>query len=672
MDEGIGREEIERIVWTIGEGIIIIAKDGRLTFMNAAAERILGVKKNDVTGKPYTVLTRRLTTVDGRPIGEAKLPFAHVMRTGKPVYNIEVAFEPNKAEALGISPVMLSINAAPLRTETGEIAGVVESFTDITHHVTTEKLLRESEERYRRLVEVSPDLIAVISELRFVYINPAGAKLLGSSEPASFIGQPLLSFVHPDYRKRAKDLVLRAQRGNAVGPAEEKYVRVSGQPVDVEVMDVPIVYQGKQAVQVIARDITERKAEKERLEKAKELSDALNRINSEINSTMDFNAIMQRVVKDAAQAMDAETAGIALRSGDYWVTRYVYGLPEEVIGSQIKAERASVSEIAVTSRKPVAISDTSTDERVNLDVMEKHGLRAFIVVPLIVRNEIIGLLSFNYYSHPVAFTEDQLDFCSKLATSVSLALENARIYSMERNIADTLQEALLTVPKEVRGIEFGHLYRSATEATKVGGDFYDLFELEHGKVGVLIGDVSGKGLEAATLTSLIKNTVRAYAYENNSPGSIVTKANKIIVDATKSTYFATMFFCILDVESGVFPYCSGGHPPGIIRKTAPELEVLETNSPIVGAFAGLPYTDSLAKLEKGDILVLYTDGVTEARCAGGFYGEERLMKALKGAKHPSAEGLPQEIFRGLIMCTKGNLSDDVVILSVSLSAAAGA
>ncbi|MHB8840903.1 MAG: SpoIIE family protein phosphatase [Candidatus Aquicultor sp.] len=672
MNKAIGREEIERIVRTIGEGIIIIARDGRLTFINAAAERILDVEKNAVIGKPYTVLARSLTTVDGRPIAEEKLPFARVMRTGKPIYNIEVAFEPNQTKPLGTSPVMLSINAAPLRTETGEIAGVVESFTDITHHVATEKLLRESEERYRRLVEVSPDFIAVISEWRFIYINPAGAKLLGSADPASLIEQPLLSFVHPDYRMSAKDLILRAQRGKVVGPVEEKYIRLNGHPVDVEVMDVPIVYQGKQAVQVIARDITERKVEKERLEKAKELSDALNRINSEMNSTLDFNAIMQRVVKDAAQAMAAETAGIALRAGDYWVTRYVYGLPEQVIGSQIKAERASVSEIAVASRKPVAISDTSTDERVNLDVMEKHGLRAFVVVPLIVRNEIIGLLSFNYYSRPVDFTGDQLDFCSKLATSVSLALENARIYSTERNIADTLQEALLTVPKEVKGIEFGHLYRSATEATKVGGDFYDLFELEHGKVGILIGDVSGKGLEAATLTSLIKNTVRAYAYESDSPAAIVAKANRVMLDASKASFFATMFFCILDVGSGVFTYCSGGHPPAILRKAAPEIEVLETNSPIVGAFARLQYADSRARLEKEDILVLYTDGVTEARCAGGFYGEERLMKAIQEVKHPRAEGLPQEIFRGLIACTKGNLSDDVVILSVSLRTTASA
>src|SRR3990172_6829386 len=147
-----------------------------------------------------------------------------------------------------------------------------------------------------------------------------------------------------------------------------------------------------------------------------------------------------------------------------------------------------------------------------------------LAVLLLVRGEVIGILGFTYDTGR-QFTEAELDFVPKLATSVSLAIENARLYAAERKVAETLQEAFLNMPRQIAGLEFGHIYRSATETARVGGDFYDLFELEPDRVGVLIGDVAGKGLEAAALTSVIKSTVKAYAFENFFPASILAKTN---------------------------------------------------------------------------------------------------------------------------------------------------
>lgn len=113
---------------------------------------------------------------------------------------------------------------------------------------------------------------------------------------------------------------------------------------------------------------------------------------------------------------------------------------------------------------------------------------------------------------------------------------------------NTLQQALLTVPAEIKGISYGHLYRSATATAKVGGDFYDIFELEHDRVDIVIGDVSGKGLEAATLTSLAKNTIKAYAYEGNSPAEVITRMNDVVRKALTSAAFITVFFGILDIN----------------------------------------------------------------------------------------------------------------------------
>ncbi|MBE0447048.1 MAG: SpoIIE family protein phosphatase, partial [Actinobacteria bacterium] len=328
--------------------------------------------------------------------------------------------------------------------------------------------------------------------------------------------------------------------------------------------------------------------------------------------TLDVDKILQRVVVEAAKALGCESAGIGLRENGYWTLRHVYGLPQTLVGVKFTDEESPQAVLAARTRRPLAINDACHDERVNREVTEKYKVRSLMIVPLIVREDVIGHISFIYHSDAVPFTEAQIDFANKLSPAVSLALENARLYAAQRNIADTLQEALLIVPQRILGIEFGHLYHSATEATKVGGDFYDLFELEHGKVGITLGDVSGKGLEAATLTSVVRNTIRAYAMEGYSPSEIMSKANDTVRMVSGQASFITVFFAVLDTDTGKLTYCSAGHPPAIVQRVS-GVELLKEHSPIIGAFAGVSYTETRADLQKGDILVLYTDGVTEAR-----------------------------------------------------------
>ncbi|MBE0448667.1 MAG: SpoIIE family protein phosphatase [Actinobacteria bacterium] len=298
--------------------------------------------------------------------------------------------------------------------------------------------------------------------------------------------------------------------------------------------------------------------------------------------------------------------------------------------------------------------------------MEQYTIRSTLVIPLIVKGEVLGTLSFYYRTTPRAFTEAQIDFANKLATSISLALGNAKLYEAERNIADTLQEALITMPDRIDGIEFGHLYRSATEATKVGGDFYDLFALEHGKVGVLVGDVAGKGLDAAALTSVVKNAVKAHAYEDSTPAMILSKTNDLVAKISSPGEFVTMVFGVLDMATGTLTYCSAGHPPAMIKRKEGGVELLGKHSPMIGAFSGIHYRSDKAVLNKGDILVLYTDGLIEARCNGGFFGEERLVKLLANSGPIPAKELPRLLIDTLTECAGGKLADDTAILAVSL------
>lgn len=248
--------------------------------------------------------------------------------------------------------------------------------------------------------------------------------------------------------------------------------------------------------------------------------------------------------------------------------------------------------------------------------------------------------------------------------------ETARIsdalYEAQRNIAETLQTSLLAIAERIEGVEFGHLYRSATEAAQVGGDFYDIFEIEHGKIGVIVGDVSGKGIEAASLTTVVKNTIKAHAYEEGTPAVIMAKTNDLVRRVAPAGNFITVFFGMLDTETGRLSYCSAGHPPAIIKREKGGVDLLDKHSPVIGAFSGFHYRTAKERLGKGDTLIAYTDGIIEARCDGGFYGQERLVEFVKNLESIPAKEIPEAILNDVIRCIDGRLSDDAAILAVSL------
>jgi serine phosphatase RsbU (regulator of sigma subunit) len=265
----------------------------------------------------------------------------------------------------------------------------------------------------------------------------------------------------------------------------------------------------------------------------------------------------------------------------------------------------------------------------------------------------------------IGFSPREIALIESIAASAALAIENARLYQTERHIADTLQRALLSLPDRVEGLAFAHAYRSASEAAFVGGDFYDLFEIERDLVGVLIGDVAGKGLDAAVLTQLLKNTVRAHALEKGgSPATILRLTNDIFFQVTSPDMFATAFFGVLDRSTGRLVYTNAGHTDAIIMRANGELVELPAESPLLGAFARRTFIQSEVDLKSNDLLLLYTDGVTEARSGSLLYGEERLMRNLARAGSRSPGSLVRAVVDDVLRFTAGRLSDDLAILVV--------
>lgn len=677
------------------EAIYELDLEGQSYIFNRAASEMTGYSPEEVLGKNIHKLIHH-SHPDGSPYPVEECPVIRATRTGKGVRVDTDVFWRKDGTSF---PVEYS--SFPI-IEGGVIKGAVVTFTDITRRKKVEAALKESESRYRSIFEDSPvslweedfsegkafidqlrkwgvkdlrahleshpdDLAELVSRVKVIDVNRNTLELFKAGSKDELKRSIGVTFTRESYTT-FKEMIVALIEGKTEFEAETTRITLRGDRlyVALRLFVAPGFEESLSRVFVAITDITERKRAENELKEAKELSDALNRINEVLGSTLNIDEILRRVVIDGAKAIGSETAAIDMREDDYWVARYIYGFPKEYIGTRFTRDELKVSMQAVEIGRPGVVNDAYNDERVDREVMRKYNIRSFITVPLVIKGDVVGVLLFMYHSAPVTFTDAQVDFAAKLGASISLAIENARLYAIERNIADTLQEALLTVPKEITGINYGHLYRSATAAAKVGGDFYDIFELEHNKVGIVIGDVSGKGLEAATLTSLAKNTIKAYAFEGNSPAEVMTRTSDVIRKALVSAAFITVFFGILDIDSGVLTYCSAGHPPGILKRKSAKTELLITSSPVIGTFFSLNFVENDVKMEKGDTLILYTDGVTEARCDGEFFGEQKLVGFITGLKPKKAKDLPQLIFNDVIRCTGGKLFDDIALLAVSL------
>jgi len=528
------------------------------------------------------------------------------------------------------------------------------------------RAVRTNEERFRATFEQAAVGMALVRpDGRWFQINERLAEIVGYTHDDML----LLTFQEitypPDLPEDLRQLD-RVRRNEIEGfSLEKRYIRKDESLVWVN-LTVSAVRSRESGVEyfvVVVEDIDERKRAEAELLESKRLSDALNDIDSAINSTLEFAQIMRRVVRATAEALSADSAVIFLREGDGWVARYVFGLPRQFVGQQFALDEIRHGATHETGRGSVIIEDAEHDPRANPELVLRYGVRSILDVPLTEGDAVVGDFALHYHDEVKHFTEGDADFANKVAASVSLALRNARRFSDERLIADTLQHALLTVPTELPGIRFGRLYRSAATAADVGGDFYDLFEVADGMIGILLGDVSGKGLQAATLTALVRNTIRAYAYDAADAATVVGKTNDVVAHGTASGSFVTLVFALLDTQNGLLTYCSAGHPAPVVKRTDGTTLLLEAHSALLGAFSGIEYCQAEVTLEPGDILVAFTDGATEARRGGELFGEARVAAAI--ARLPvSAVDLPQALYERIVEYAGGGLSDDLAIIAV--------
>lgn len=235
------------------------------------------------------------------------------------------------------------------------------------------------------------------------------------------------------------------------------------------------------------------------------------------------------------------------------------------------------------------------------------------------------------------------------------------------HIARTLQTSLLPpVLPDIAGVELAAGFRPLGDGYEVGGDFYDVFEVGEGQWALTLGDVCGKGSEAAVITALARYTLRAAAMRSADPATVLATLNEA-VNRQHPDQFCTVAYSVFDPRSGVFRLALGGHPHPLILTAAGEVIAVGKAGTLLGPYAGWTGQTDIHQLESGDTLVFYTDGVTEARAGKEFFGDERVAGILRSAQGASAVNLVQ-LIEAAVVDYAGALTDDLALLAIRKTA----
>ena len=261
--------------------------------------------------------------------------------------------------------------------------------------------------------------------------------------------------------------------------------------------------------------------------------------------------------------------------------------------------------------------------------MRRFDYRSKIVVPVIAQSHIFGALTFvRTHASDKEFDEADLLFAIEIGRRAGLAVANAKQYHREQYVAETLQRAFL--PRRFPSpdnIEISAHYRPGSTEADIGGDWYDAFENDHGEIVITIGDVTGKGIEAARLMVLVRQAIRVAALESNDPSKIIDLCNRLLLNEGGDR-LASAFVGILDPASHTLLYASAGHAPPMMRLRNGDIRKLASPSAPLGAFRNVVFESHEERCPDGSILVLYTDGVIEAT-RDVVEGELMLQHVLK-------------------------------------------
>jgi serine phosphatase RsbU (regulator of sigma subunit) len=342
--------------------------------------------------------------------------------------------------------------------------------------------------------------------------------------------------------------------------------------------------------------------------------------------------------------------------------------PEEV-----RISRTVMDEV-MKNGKSVLTSDAQHDPRYASQTMSLLGIRSVLAVPLSVsKEEIFGLIYADSPTYETTFTEEHLNILTTLASVASIRVENARLleerFERERmehelELATEIQQRFQpSAMPLVEGYEFQGISFSCYE---IGGDYYDFIPRHDGKMFIALGDVSGKGTAAALLMSSLHAAIHAQAAAKSTLAETVTSVNQYLAENTPANRFVTLFIAELDPTNGTLKYINAGHNPPLIAHTDGRIKQLSSGGFPLGIIPMAEYEVGQTILQMGEVLVIYSDGVSEANnLKGDEFGMERLEEVVSRNLRASASGLRDKVESALSAFTQtAPANDDITLVIV--------
>lgn len=269
-----------------------------------------------------------------------------------------------------------------------------------------------------------------------------------------------------------------------------------------------------------------------------------------------------------------------------------------------------------------------------------------------------------------ALGPDEAEALNVMTAQSASAIANAQRFERQRRVARSLQAGLLAtdMPRGA-GFEIHATYEPAGNEAEVGGDFYDAFDLSDGSIAIVVGDVSGKGAEAAAHTAMAKYMLRAFSMRNPGPSSVLFHLNNALCKGLGEDKFTTLFYGVYDPRMRTLIFANGGHPqPLLYRASSGEVEVLRAEGSIVGAFENQGFVQATVDLEPGDVLVSFTDGLIETRGADGeLYGHQRVAESLKTNARAASTEMTRLLYQEAY--DFGTITDDTVVFALAMKTA---
>ncbi len=355
-------------------------------------------------------------------------------------------------------------------------------------------------------------------------------------------------------------------------------------------------------------------------------------------------------------------------------------------GADFQMSQTVVAETFKENRT-VVVTDCLEDNQGARQSVYNLNLRSIVCVPLrhfrmnettgatsILKHDTIGVLYVDSRLTRGTFSKSSLTLLESLAFEASKSLESVRLMQeeqgkkrLEHEFATAREVQVALLPTSFVQPAHFEVAAHSIPCRYVGGDFYDLLTLEDGRSALLLGDVSGKGISAALLASMAQGIIQALFDSQLSLSALLTSLNRVLVRKSDSNRFITLFCALIDPD-GTFTFANAGHNPAILVRADGKTELLSTGSMLLGAFEDVKYQTQQTKLGPGDVVLTFSDGVTEAvNAANQMFGDMRLEQLVKDSIGLSAKEIKDRIEQEVLTFTRGlPQGDDITLIALKM------